>query len=316
MKLKNLFFIVFLITICSLSCRPDETDINQIPPRDRTEQQITDNDSIIGYLQTHYYNSALFENGGNYSISDIVISELPTDENGNYQDLPNPEENTLLIDDVETLTTNFEDADYEFYILRINQGGGETPNFTDNVKIRYSGNLLDEVVFDTNVNADDPLDMTAVIRGWVQVIPTFSAAESGPFINDDGTLAYDNYGLGVMFIPSGLAYFNQGRTGIPAYSNLIFKFELYDTSVFDHDGDGVLSHLEDLNDNMNVFDDDTDGDLAPNYFDNDDDGDGVFSIFEDIDGDGDPSNDDTNGDGIPNYLDPESTESNLDDDDA
>ena len=71
-----------------------------------------------------------------------------------------------------------------------------------------------------------------------------------------------------------------------------------------------------LNDNMNVFDDDTDGDLAPNYFDNDDDGDGVFSIFEDIDGDGDPSNDDTNGDGIPNYLDPESTESNLDDDDA
>jgi len=312
MRLKNLLITVFIIFLVITSCQSDDDGGSVVPPRDRTEQQITDQDSLMGYLETHYYNSSLFEDGSNYSVSDIVITELPKDANGNYLDLPNPEENTLLISDIETHTTEFQETDYEYYILRINQGGGVQPNFTDRIKIKYSGNLLDEEVFDSNVNADTPFDLTQVIRGWTTVLPSFSTAESGPIINPDGTLSYDNYGFGIMFLPSGLAYFNVPQTGIPAYSNLIFKFELYNSDVLDHDQDGIPSYREDLNLNMSVFDDDTDEDGRPNFSDQDDDGDGVFTIFEDIDEDGDPTNDDTNNNGIPNYLDPESTESNQD----
>src|SRR5690606_32052266 len=89
-----------------------------------------------------------------------------------------------------------------------------------------------------------------------------------------------NYGLGVMFIPSGLAYFGSPLIGVPAYSNLIFRFELYQMEVNDHDNDGIPSYLEDINENGNVYDDNTDGDNIPNFLDNDDDGDGVLTINE------------------------------------
>jgi len=116
-----------------------------------------------------------------------------------------------------------------------------------------------------------------------------------------------------MFIPSGLAYFAGSQNGIPSYSNLIFKFELLQYEVDDHDNDGVPSYIEDYNMNLDVNDEDTDEDEIPDYFDVDDDGDGVLTIFEDIDGDGDPTND-IGANGIPNYLDPEETESTQDED--
>ncbi len=139
-----------------------------LPPRDRTEQQIADRDSLIDYLQTHYYNSATFEISGNYSTSDIVLTELPKDDSGNYLSLPDPENNTLLIDSpyLETNTTTFADIEYEFYVLRLNQGGGDNPNFSDNIKINYSGILLDGEVFDNTVNADNPLDLRTLIPAW------------------------------------------------------------------------------------------------------------------------------------------------------
>ena len=65
-----------------------------------------------------------------------------------------------------------------------------------------------------------------------------------------------------------------------------------------------------MNGNGNVFDDNTDGDDLPDFFDVDDDGDGALTRFEDVDNDGDPTNDDTDNDGIPNYLDADTAISN------
>lgn len=313
MNLKNSLIILLVFVITITACKPDDPTFIPVPDRDRTEQQVVDRDSLIGYLETHYYNSgALDTPGTNYSIDDIVITELPQDENGNYLDLPNPDENTLLIDAVTTYTRTYFDVEYEYYVLQINEGGSEVnPNFTDLVELVYSGNLLDEDVFDSAINPNAPFDMVTLIEGWRNVIPKFKTAASFD-INPDGTVQYNDYGLGVMFLPSGLAYFANPPFGIPVYSNLIFKFELYRSQENDHDQDGVLSHLEDLNNNQNIDDDDTDEDTFPNFFDPDDDGDGVFTIFEDLDEDGDPTNDDSDNDGIPNYLDPDSTESNQD----
>ena len=83
-----------------------------------------------------------------------------------------------------------------------------------------------------------------------------------------------------MFLPSGLAYFSSAPSGIPLYSNLIFKFELYQSAPNDHDADGIFSHLEDLNNNQNVYDEDTDEDNIPNFLDNNDDNDTLLTKDE------------------------------------
>ena len=134
------------------SCNGDDDEPDVTPPRDRGEQQIIDNDSLVGYLQTHYYNSSFFENNSDPRMDDIIISELPMDNQGNYLALPDPDNNTLLSEAVETKTTIHADAEYEYYVLKINQGGGaENPNFCDDVRVNYRGNTQDEEIFDSTV---------------------------------------------------------------------------------------------------------------------------------------------------------------------
>lgn len=298
-----------IIAIClgvGISCSPDDPDFRPVPERDRAEQQVIDNDSLVGYLQTHYYNFSELEALDNITVSDIVISELPKDEDGNYLPLPDPNENRILWDDVNlvTKTTTFQDIEYTYYILNLNQGNGESsPNFSDNVRVRYSGNLQNDFIFDSTPN---PIvfDLTNVIPGWNRVLPEFNAAESFS-INSDGTVQYFNYGVGVMFIPSGLAYFATPPVGVPVYSNLIFKFELYQTEVLDHDNDGIPSYMEDLNGDFNLFNDDTNDNNVPNYLDADDDGDGVPTRDEIIiREDGTIEFPNSNGNDLPDYLDP------------
>lgn len=299
------------LVVAFISCEEDDDPNVTFEVRDRTEQQIADKDSLLDYLSSHYYNSSFFESGTNHRIGDIVITELMEGETV-------PDGNTLLIDAIETHYTTYLETDYEYYILRINQGGGDSPKFTDQVRVRYEG-FLEETgeVFQTLAT---PLDLPlqgigfsgGAIRGWQLILPEFNTASD--FVNGpDGITNYNDYGLGVMFIPSGLAYFSGSTTNVPTYANLIFKFELLQYQVADHDNDGVPSYIEDYNENLNVNDDDTDEDDSPDYIDLDDDGDGVLTIHEDLDEDGDPTNDDSDNDGIPNYLDEDSTESNQDD---
>jgi len=313
MKIKKYLVLVLVMGLVFTSCKKDDDSTSSEPERDRTEQQVEDKEALLLYFDTHYYNSSDFETAGDYSIDDIVISELPTDADGNYMALPDPANNTMLSDIgvLETYTTTHLEVEYDYYILRLNTGGGDTPHFTDDVRLNYSGNLEDGDIFDSTVNPTK-FDLISLISGWRNVIPKFKTSTS--YVNnEDGTVTYSDYGVGVMFIPSGLAYFAIPPAGVTSYANLIFKFELYQTEVNDHDSDGVPSYMEDLDGNLDIYDDDTDGDLIPNFLDFDDDDDEVLTINEDLDEDGDPTNDDSDNDGIPNYLDADSTASNLDD---
>ncbi|WP_299365068.1 hypothetical protein [Winogradskyella sp.] len=321
MKLKSFILILFSIVfvVVFISCgEDDDVTVPQIVERDRTEQQVSDDSTLVDFLSTHYYNSSFFESGENHRSRDIEITELMEGESV-------PDGHTLLIeaDALETVEVEFLDVDYKYYVLRLNQGGGEAPNFTDLVSIVYEGtNVVEGDVFDsvatpTFLNLQTDGFNPGSIRAWQYIIPSFNTAES--FTNgSDGITNYDNFGLGVMFVPSGLAYFSGTQTG-SSYANLYFKFELVRYQERDHDSDGVPSYLENLDANdpegndFDVFDDDTDEDDIPNFIDSDDDGDGVPTINEDLDGDGDPTNDDDDNDGIPNYLDEDSTESNEED---
>jgi len=318
MSLRKIGLFIFSFVVAFSSCKKDDDgggDVVIIEIRDRGEQQIADNALLLDYLESHYYNSSDFDaSNTNPKIKDLVITKLADDET----DVPDGY--TLLSNPgvVETKNVIFAETDYEIYILRLNQGGGaESPNFADNVDVIYEGFTLDGEVFDSRINLEKAgFDLLNLIPGWRKVLPEFNSAED--FVEaSDGTVDFLNHGTGVMFLPSGLAYFSNATAGISAYEPIIFKFELIRTSENDHDADGIPSYKEDLNNDgefsinsqEDINDgDDTDNDGTPNYFDIDDDGDGVLTINEDLNGDGDPTND-IGANGIPNYLDSEETTS-------
>lgn len=288
MKIKTLKFSLYLLALVTVfvSCEPDDDGpTNPFVEEDRDVQQLKDKDSLLDYLNTHYYNSSFFESGTNHKYTDIEITELPKDDDGNYLEMPDPDQNTLLIDDIEIHTTEYFEVEYEYYILRINPGEGGSPNFPDAVRMRYEGSsVLDGDVFDSRIT---PIDLSLVgnsistfgtIRGWQLVVPSFNAAVDFS-IDGNGNVNYNGFGLGVMFIPSGLAYFSGITTGSP-YDNLIFKFELLQYEVADHDLDELPSYIEDLDGDSDLNNDDTDEDGFPNYIDFDDDGDGVSTLNE------------------------------------
>lgn len=344
MKLKKTGLLVLVLIISIISCEKDDNGgTTTVEIRDRAEQQEEDIDSIQKYLKNHYFNKEEIDAIEAPKIADLDIVKVEEGETV-------PDGYVALKEEVDSLTgIIYEETTYKLYILKLNQGAGAAPRFADEVRVNYEGFTLEDEVFDSAINPVD-LDLvgngsttSGVIRGWQVAFPEFNAAES--FVeNGDGTVTYNNHGAGVIFIPSGLAYFSGSLTGVASYSPLIFKVELFQVIETDHDGDGVPSYKENISsqdgdsygeftvnseDLTDTTDDDTDGDGIPDYVDTDDDGDGVLTINEDLedmdlevdsdgdgdptndkDGDGDPTNDDTDGDGIPNYLDEDDFESN------
>jgi hypothetical protein len=75
------------------------------------------------------------------------------------------------------------------------------------------------------------------------------------------------------------------------------------------DNDGVPAELEDINNDGDLFNDDSDGDGIPNFLDTDDDNDNVLTVSEELEAVDENGNVipgfyvDTDGDSVPNYLD-------------
>lgn len=267
----NILFICALI-ISVISCSPDDEDsVVSVPENDRTEQQVIDNDALVVYLNTHFYNSTEVNALANPTMADVVITELLEGETL-------PSDATLLMTAVETKTTTFLEVEYEYYILRINQGNGsESPRFCDNVRVKYAGSLMDGVDFDES-SIPVNFDLVSVIPGWSRVMPEFNG---GTFTsNSDGTVTFENYGMGVMFLPSGLGYFATYTGSIPSYSNLVFKFELLQSETADHDFDNIPSYMEVIEADYDLYGKDTDEDLVVDFVDFDDDGDGTATADE------------------------------------
>ena len=94
-------------------------------------------------------------------------------------------------------------------------GKGPKPTPNQNVKVHYTGKLLDGTVFDSSVERGEPFEFTLgvhqVIPGWDEGIALMSKGEKG-----------------VLYIPYNLAYGERQAGPIPPYSNLIFEVELLD----------------------------------------------------------------------------------------
>jgi len=95
----------------------------------------------------------------------------------------------------------------------IKQTDGPKPAATDNVKVHYTGKLIDGTVFDSSVERGEPatFPLNAVIAGWTEGVQLMSVGSKYRF-----------------FLPYNIAYGEQGSGPIPPYATLIFDVELLD----------------------------------------------------------------------------------------
>jgi len=100
----------------------------------------------------------------------------------------------------------------ELKYIVLQEGTGAFPNATSNVKVHYTGMLLDGKVFDSSVERGEPISfgLNQVIKGWTEGVQLMKEGAKYKF-----------------YIPSHLAYGEQGAGGvIPPNSDLIFEVEL------------------------------------------------------------------------------------------
>jgi FKBP-type peptidyl-prolyl cis-trans isomerase len=191
---------------------------------------------------------------------------------------------------------NLDSVKYTVYYLVLREGVGQSPCNVDGVLTSYRGDYLSRDATTKLVSAfkfeevkypQTMYSLYEVITGWSEIFPLFKTGTSD--INANGTVTHKDFGAGVMFIPSGLAYYNTGKGSIPAYSPLVFSFKLYEIQRLDQDKDGIPSYLEDYNGDgfMRVLatgvdnpDDFPDKDGIPNFLDVDDDGDNYTTKLE------------------------------------
>ena len=287
-------YITILLLLISFSCKKDDTNNIDIPIKDLSEQYIIENDSIIQFMKTHFFNYSDFSNISSTDSPEIIFDSIIGD---NLNKTP-------IYDQVSTLQISVKDANdndvnHNLYYHVIRDGIGDNPTVADSVFVSYKGLLFDGSSFDSRKN---PIWMEAknLIRGFQEFLPLLKKGDVN--VNNDGTYDFMDFGIGFVIFPSGLGYYQSGSANIPAYSPLIFQVNMMTLNRTDHDNDSVLTIDEDLDGDHNFNNDDTDSDNIPNYLDNDDDGDGILTINE-YDKNGDGIADDSDGDGIPDYLD-------------
>lgn len=97
------------------------------------------------------------------------------------------------------------------YIV-LQEGTGEKPIAASNVKVHYTGKLVDGKVFDSSVERGEPIDfnLNQVIKGWTEGLQLMTEGSKYKF-----------------YIPYNLAYGDRAMGSvIPAKSDLIFEVEL------------------------------------------------------------------------------------------
>jgi FKBP-type peptidyl-prolyl cis-trans isomerase FkpA len=296
------YFIFLMATVISISsCNKDDNNSAEVtPPKPYAEQYPLDIAAIEDYLKTNYI-SEVVNHPGFPDDQDVTIKKITdaTTQPSLYSYL-----NSATLPRLTSRDVSLHSITYKVYTLVIREGlkggtpvsGGEYPSNVDGIFAGYKGTLLDGTVFDSsndgqklwNLDGTGSSDFTGwgVIRGWSEGFPQFKTGWLSS--KNDGTVGYNDFGVGVMFLPSGLGYYNDPKTLIPAYSPLVFSMKLYALKRYDHDADGIPSFQEDLNGDryMNIFatgvdnPDDTDKDGIPDYRDFDDDGDGYATRGE------------------------------------
>ncbi|WP_152287970.1 FKBP-type peptidyl-prolyl cis-trans isomerase [Flavicella marina] len=275
MNSKNTIYLLAVLFVISISCDKGTNELTKYPfnPFDHEAQLQNDQDSILLYLDTHYFNT-----------NDNVIWSIDNDEEGSLS----PENRVPLnedpkLDSIQGIETDGTLLDYKMYYYIFKEGidngnvGHASPSRVDSVLVTYSAMLLDSTVFD--VIDDEPiwLPLYNTIQGFSIGLTKLKKGTSTIAGNEN---VYNGSGEGYLIFPSGLGYAGYVRMGIPSNSPLIFKVTLDDVKLIDTDLDLVPTKFElSFDDGLNIIADDFDGDGIEDYRDEDDDND--FSTTRD-----------------------------------
>lgn len=303
MKIVKNICLFSLLVLMFFQCSSDDNSGSTFVTRDRDEVRDENNIDILDFLESHYISFEENPNNPNFEQIRFLPLEDIDEQNPPDDDTPIKDSPFLRLKTI----THF-DLDYDVYYLVFREGATEQrqPTFADSVLITYEGRTINNIPFDASPN---PIwfDLTNTVRGFSVGMTDLRGATSFT-LNPDGTGAFsDDFGVGAVFIPSGIGYFATPPigSGIGAYEPIIFTYQLYRSRLTDHDRDGIPSYMEDINNTGRVDDVDTNGNGFPNYLDSDDDGDGVPTRDEIIiEEDGTIIFPDSNGNGTPDYLDP------------
>ncbi len=302
------------------SCNNDDDAplVDVEPPRPLSEVAAENDTEIQEFLSTHFYNYEEFRNppeGFDFRIRLDTISG----ENSDKEPLTvRIQERTVNVSASEFLLEGEENVPHKYYYLQAREGAAAPvrPTVGDSTFVRYQGLLLNGEVFDENRAGtwwNNPIfqfpgvGSIKAFRGVSEGV-TNSSPGTNIIDNGDGTFDVEGYGVGMIIFPSALANFNGIRGSIPAYSPLIFKFDtLTIVENADHDGDGIPSILEDVDNDGLLVDENTDEDAFANFQDEDDDNDGILTIDEiEVDSEGNfIAFKDSDGDTVPDHLDPD-----------
>lgn len=98
----------------------------------------------------------------------------------------------------------------------IKEGTGKSPKETDQVTVNYEGKFINGKIFDSSFERNQPatFPLNGVIKGWTEGLQHMK--EGGSY---------------ELYVPSDLAYGDQGNQGIPGGSTLIFKVDLIKIEV-------------------------------------------------------------------------------------
>lgn len=329
--MKRLVIYVVLVIFGSmlfLNCSGDDNGPDAIPLRDRSVEALDSQERIETYLETHFYNYEEFQNPGlafDFKIKFDTIAgdnaeKTPLMEQVSFKMVPD------RVDD---------DVEYKLYYLNVIQGEGEEIRFPDIATIEYEGIYMSDrtITDDDDIDGDGDteeditiypselfdsseiptqFDLTQIVNGLQDGLIEFNTA-TNIITNPDGSLSFEEFGVGAVFIPSGLGYYAEPPPSeissiiIPVYAQLFFTFQVYNKEEGDQDQDGIPSIMEDRNGNGIEEDDDNDQDGIFDMFDPDDDNDGRPTRDEiEIDGNGNITFPDVDGDGKVDYLDSDS----------
>jgi FKBP-type peptidyl-prolyl cis-trans isomerase len=357
MNLKYIVLLGLTLNMFVLSCENDDggDDFVEVPERDRAEVYAEDIAEIEEFLSSHTVNQEAFT--ANSTYSDTSVTPAINTQNDSFDiEFEKITSSTSQISMMDMLNNGDDEPrlrfkmvedntgqEYKLYYLVFREGLGSALHPLDEAVTTYDGTAFVSDDNDDTIEGDvfdsSPVpvafNLTAlgtipgVVQGFREGLIQFKTSVDFSELGN-GDVVYHNYGIGAIFIPSGLAYFSSKVGIVNEYEPIMFKIGLVDRISTDYDFDNVPSHLEDLDSDNDGFNDDSDGDAISNFLDVDDDGDGVLTIDEDLedtdltidsDGDGDPTNDrngdgnplndDTDGDGIPNYLDADTTLTRL-----
>lgn len=163
-------------------------------------------DIIAGGLKAAQKDDALFSS----EEANAYIQEYMKEMEGKVVDVNKEVGNKFLEENKSNEGVVVSQSGLQYKVLKT--GAGPIPVAEDQVKVHYTGSLLDGTVFDSSVERGEPavFGVTQVIKGWVEVLQLMPVGSKYK-----------------VFIPSDLAYGDRGAgEDIKPGSTLIFEIEL------------------------------------------------------------------------------------------